>query len=268
MWDENREYTVAVDGTNGSSVPFTRGRDWAHGLFKYECPRGYYMSGFSKRNPYGGFTGALCAKANQTIGQTSEQCNTVWMYGTTTRLSQQAGDWAPGRNKAQCADNQYLAGVARSNSGSAPRIALCCSGAAEQRPMALKGRWLSSRCMAIVGGVMQNGSKIEIRNCTGADNQLWFYNRVSGQIRSKKNTSFCLDNGGQYNSNGGEMQIAQCHTGEHPSQSFDWEEHKIKNRANKTYAVGAAGNGNDGTRVNIWRDVNADTQRWAEDYDF
>lgn len=263
LWDANRNYTVAVDSSNGSSVPFARGRDWANGFFKYECPVGYYASGFSKRNSSGGFTGLVCAKANQPLG---DQCSTVWMFGSTTRMSQQGGDWAPGRDKAQCADDQYLAGVARRNSGSSPTVGLCCG--VQEKPMALKGRWLTNRCMDIVGGVMANGTKIEIRDCTGADNQQWFYNRVTGQFRSKKDPNYCLDNTGAYNSNGAEVHMWQCIAGGHPNQAFDFDEHLIRNRANRGYAVGASGSGNNGTRVNIWRTVPANTQRWAEDYNF
>lgn len=98
---------------------FLRYPDWAGGFTKYECDLDHYVAGVSKR--FWGTGGVLCARASAPLGN---QCETLWFDRGDARLSQAADDWAPSSYKGQCADDQYLAGIAQRR-GNASAL-LCC----------------------------------------------------------------------------------------------------------------------------------------------
>lgn len=103
-----------------------RGYDWAGGYTKYECPKGYFAAGVSKR--WWGTAGMLCAKANRPLGNT---CRTIWFDRYDIRASTKGGDWATGAIKGQASDYEYIAGIAQYN-GNAAAILVC--GGAENLP--------------------------------------------------------------------------------------------------------------------------------------
>lgn len=93
--------------------------DWAGGFTKYECPANYFAAGFSKH--WWGTSGILCTQANRAL---SGSCRTAWFDRGDNRASSRGGDWASGSYKGQCADGEYVAGMAQRN-GSASAL-LCC----------------------------------------------------------------------------------------------------------------------------------------------
>ncbi|MFB5649628.1 glycoside hydrolase family 5 protein [Leptospira wolffii] len=117
LWNSNRAYNVQAVNETGTRYHGTG--DWAGGFTKYECPQNYYVSGFSKR--WWGTSGILCSSANRSLGNS---CRTAWFDRGDSRSSAKGGDFASGSYKGQCADNEYLAGVAQRN-GSASAL-LCC----------------------------------------------------------------------------------------------------------------------------------------------
>lgn len=96
-----------------------RGYDWAGGFTKYECPKGYFVSGAGKS--WWGTSHILCAKANRPLGNT---CRTVWFDRWDIRHSSKGGDFAPGANKGQGSDDEYVAGIAQRD-GNASAILVC-----------------------------------------------------------------------------------------------------------------------------------------------
>jgi hypothetical protein len=121
LWDAGRAYTVV----HGESYVST---DWAPGYTKDQCPAGYFVSGFSRN---GKAYGVLCAKSSAQLGTATR---TVWFNNGDNRASAEGGDFAYGYSKGQCADDEYIAGVAFSQ----PWFALW-----ESRPYALLCQKLS-----------------------------------------------------------------------------------------------------------------------------
>ena len=108
---------VAVD--EQEQRPHT-GQDWAKDFTKYECPLGTYVKGFSKHS--WGLSGVLCAPSLKPLGQ---ECYTLWFDRGDQRRSQKGGDWAKASYKGQCADLEYVAGLAQRDGRAA--ALLCCS---------------------------------------------------------------------------------------------------------------------------------------------
>ncbi|MFJ6378514.1 glycoside hydrolase family 5 protein [Kitasatospora sp. NPDC092039] len=87
----------------------TRG-DWASGYDKLQCPDHSFAVGYSVRG--NGMAALLCAPAAAPLPLTGR---TLWFDRGDNRPAaggSVASDWAPGRYKGQCADGEYLAGVA------------------------------------------------------------------------------------------------------------------------------------------------------------
>ncbi|WP_438317992.1 glycoside hydrolase family 5 protein [Streptomyces sp. HUAS TT3] len=84
--------------------------DWASGYNKLECPKDSYAVGYSvNRNA---MSALLCAPAAAPLPGTGR---VVWFDQGDNRPAtggSAASDWAPGYHKGQCADGEYLAGVA------------------------------------------------------------------------------------------------------------------------------------------------------------
>ncbi|MDH6115073.1 endoglucanase [Kitasatospora sp. MAP12-15] len=100
--------------------------DWASGYNKLQCPDDYFAVGYSVRG--NAMSTLLCAPASTALPTGGRD---VWFDHGDNRPSSggsSASDWAPGYYKGQCADNEYLAGVAytwRWNDGGVPDALLC-----------------------------------------------------------------------------------------------------------------------------------------------
>ncbi|MFF2148441.1 hypothetical protein [Kitasatospora sp. NPDC058190] len=102
LWDSGHAFTVVHDETNVTT-------DWARGYTKAQCPAGFAVTGYSRN---GRTIGALCAKAGAPLGTASR---TVWFNNGDTRpAAAGGGDFAYGFYKGQCADDEFIAGVAYS----------------------------------------------------------------------------------------------------------------------------------------------------------
>ncbi|MFD5560951.1 glycoside hydrolase family 5 protein [Kitasatospora griseola] len=100
--------------------------DWASGYNKLQCPDNAFAVGYSvNRNA---MSALLCAPSAAALPLTGRN---VWFDGGDNRPAtggSTASDWAPGYYKGQCADNEYLAGVAYTwkwNHGGVPDALLC-----------------------------------------------------------------------------------------------------------------------------------------------
>ncbi|MGA5822822.1 hypothetical protein ACPC54_33795 [Kitasatospora sp. NPDC094028] len=101
-WDAGHAYLVDHGGTYVTT-------DWAPGYAKAQCPAGSYVSGYSRN---GRTIGVLCAKSAAPLGTSSR---TVWFdKGDNRPAVAGGGDFAYGFAKGQCADDEYVAGVAYS----------------------------------------------------------------------------------------------------------------------------------------------------------
>ncbi|MGW6914327.1 cellulase family glycosylhydrolase [Kitasatospora sp. NPDC054939] len=86
------------------------GGDWASGYNKLQCPDGSFAVGHSVRSD--AMASLLCAPA---AGPLPTGGRVAWFdHGDNRPTSggSLAGDWSPGHCKGQCADGEYLAGVA------------------------------------------------------------------------------------------------------------------------------------------------------------
>ncbi|MFF8375866.1 glycoside hydrolase family 5 protein [Streptomyces sp. NPDC015661] len=84
--------------------------DWASGYNKLECPRNTFAVGYSVNG--NAMSALLCAPAAASLPTSNR---VLWFDHGDNRPAtggSNASDWAPGYYKGQCADNEYLAGVA------------------------------------------------------------------------------------------------------------------------------------------------------------
>ncbi|AUG82049.1 hypothetical protein CFP65_7470 [Kitasatospora sp. MMS16-BH015] len=100
LWAADHATEVDHGGTYVST-------DWASGYNKAQCPAGYAVTGYSRN---GTTMGVLCAKSAAPLGTASR---TVWFDSADNRpAAAGGGDFAFGSYKGQCADDEYVAGVA------------------------------------------------------------------------------------------------------------------------------------------------------------
>jgi hypothetical protein len=100
-WAASHAFTVV----HGETYVTT---DWAYGYTKAQCPANYFVDGYSRN---GTTMGVLCAKSATPLGTATR---TVWFNSGDNRASTEGGDFAYGYAKGQCADDEYVAGVAYS----------------------------------------------------------------------------------------------------------------------------------------------------------
>ncbi|MFD7450123.1 glycoside hydrolase family 5 protein [Kitasatospora sp. NPDC059827] len=89
---------------------YVTGGDWASGYDKLQCPDNTFAVGYGVHN--NAMSALLCAPAATALPSTGR---TVWFDRGDNRPANGgslAGDWAPGFYKGQCADGEYVAGVA------------------------------------------------------------------------------------------------------------------------------------------------------------
>ncbi|SEN66898.1 glycoside hydrolase family 5 protein [Nonomuraea pusilla] len=85
--------------------------DWATGFTKYQCPTGQFMIGYSLRGDK--VSAILCAPGRSPLAGAGR---TLWDdRGDSRPASGEGGDYASGYYKAQCASDEYAAGIAFSN---------------------------------------------------------------------------------------------------------------------------------------------------------
>ncbi|MFJ5229766.1 glycoside hydrolase family 5 protein [Kitasatospora sp. NPDC088391] len=89
---------------------YVTGGDWASGYNKLQCPDGSFAVGYGVRN--NAMAALLCAPAAGPLPSTGR---VLWFDHGDNRPAaggSAGSDWAPGSYKGQCADGEYLAGVA------------------------------------------------------------------------------------------------------------------------------------------------------------
>ncbi|MEU6933584.1 cellulase family glycosylhydrolase [Streptomyces sp. NPDC046374] len=105
---------------------YVTGGDWAAGYNKLQCPDRTFAVGYSVKS--NAMSALLCAPATATLPTNGR---VLWFDHGDNRPAtggSNASDWAPGYYKGQCADGEYLAGVAftwKWNHGGVPDALLC-----------------------------------------------------------------------------------------------------------------------------------------------
>ena len=100
--------------------------DWAGGYSKLQCPDNTFAVGYSVHN--NAMAALLCAPSSSALPTTGRD---VWFDHGDNRPSSggsTGSDWAPGSYKGQCADSEYVAGVAytwQRAEGGVPDALLC-----------------------------------------------------------------------------------------------------------------------------------------------
>ncbi|MFJ7911262.1 hypothetical protein [Kitasatospora sp. NPDC096204] len=102
LWDAGRGYVVDHGGTYVTT-------DWAPGYAKAQCPAGSFVSGYGRN---GRTMSVLCAKSASPLGTSAR---TLWFdKGDNRPAVASGGDFAYGFAKGQCANDEFVAGVAYS----------------------------------------------------------------------------------------------------------------------------------------------------------
>ncbi|GAA3507341.1 glycoside hydrolase family 5 protein [Streptomyces showdoensis] len=105
---------------------YVTGGDWASGYNKLQCPDRTFAVGYSVRS--NAMSALLCAPATAALPVNGR---VLWFDHGDNRPAtggSTGSDWAPGYYKGQCADGEYLAGVAftwKWNHGGVPDALLC-----------------------------------------------------------------------------------------------------------------------------------------------
>ncbi|WP_435821445.1 glycoside hydrolase family 5 protein [Kitasatospora aureofaciens] len=100
----------AGDWVTVTDQRYVTGGDWASGYDKLQCPDNTFAVGYSVHN--NAMSALLCAPAATALPAGGR---TVWFDHGDNRPAaggSVASDWAPGTYKGQCADDEYVAGVA------------------------------------------------------------------------------------------------------------------------------------------------------------
>ncbi|MGW1430255.1 glycoside hydrolase family 5 protein [Streptomyces sp. NPDC002431] len=124
--DAGRPVKGAGSWTVVTDERYVTGGDWASGYSKLQCPAHALAVGYSvNRNA---MAALLCAPAAASLPADGRA---VWFDSGDNRPAtggSTGSDWAPGHYKGQCADTEYLAGVAHTwkwNHGGVPDALLC-----------------------------------------------------------------------------------------------------------------------------------------------
>ncbi len=105
--------------------------DWDPGYFKLECGANEYVAGVAENAlPCSGtnaFHAILCASASGLPGTgLGTACRNRYLVGRDDRPLSQTDDWDEGAFKAECATDEYVAGVSLHTATGAPHAILCC----------------------------------------------------------------------------------------------------------------------------------------------
>ncbi|SEK54320.1 glycoside hydrolase family 5 protein [Streptacidiphilus jiangxiensis] len=124
--DANQPSKSAAGWTTVTDERYVTEGDWASGYSKLQCPDNTFAVGYSVHS--NAMAALLCAPSATPLPTTGHD---VWFDHGDNRPSSggsTASDWAPGYYKGQCADNEYVAGVAYTwnwNDGGVPDALLC-----------------------------------------------------------------------------------------------------------------------------------------------
>ncbi|MEV7774378.1 cellulase family glycosylhydrolase [Kitasatospora sp. NPDC086791] len=108
--DAGEPATGTGDWVTVTDERYVTGGDWAPGYTKLQCPDRTFAVGYSVHGD--AMSALLCAPAAGPLPTTGRN---VWFDHGDNRPAtggSAASDWAPGHYKGQCADDEYLAGVA------------------------------------------------------------------------------------------------------------------------------------------------------------
>lgn len=136
----------------------------------------------------------------------------------------------------------------------------------ELRPLSVIYKWVDWRdkrkgkCMTVVNANAANGAKIELRSCNASDAQTWMYNPDKGTMHSALAGDYCLDVPAGNTSNGTQLQIWQCQTG-NVNQQFNKDGNRFSPRLNLNQAIDASGT-NSGDPIVLWEANGGDNQKW------
>jgi hypothetical protein len=105
--------------------------DWDSGYFKLECGANEYVAGVSENAQAcagnNAFHAVVCAAASGLPdGGLGTACHDRFLVAGDDRPSGYTDDWDPGAFKAECAVDEFVAGVSVSPDTGAPHAILCC----------------------------------------------------------------------------------------------------------------------------------------------
>jgi hypothetical protein len=121
----------------------------------------------------------------------------------------------------------------------------------------------AGKCLDVAGAYTTNGTNVQLYKCNDSDAQRWFYNGITGELKSKLNWSKCLDIDNGIISEGTNLRLWDCNVSD--AQKFDFVGNTIRSRIDNNLTVDAYGS-DDSTNVGLWF-VNGDAnQSWKRRY--
>jgi hypothetical protein len=133
---------------------------------------------------------------------------------------------------------------------------------AVQGPVSAPTRMLmslaSGRCIDVTGGEPDDGTPLQIRDCTGGARQLWTFER-DGTVRSM---GLCMDAAWGSSGDGTVIQLVRCHGG--PAQHFAlYGDGELVNLGSGKCVDVVDMETANGTRLQLWECAGTSNQRWS-----
>jgi Ricin-type beta-trefoil lectin domain len=116
----------------------------------------------------------------------------------------------------------------------------------------------SGRCIDVTGGEPDDGTPLQIRDCTGGARQLWTFER-DGTVRSM---GLCMDAAWGSSDDGTVIQLVRCHGG--PAQHFAlYGDGELVNLGSGKCVDVVDMETANGTRLQLWECAGTSNQRWS-----
>lgn len=118
-------------------------------------------------------------------------------------------------------------------------------------------RGLDGKCLDAAGESSENGTHLILWECTGHENQNWYFNE-KGELRGINNK--CVDAEGNSSKNGTQLVLWDCNGGSNQQWNFS-SDGQIQGMGNKCFDM--TGNVSDnGTKITLWKCHGKGNQHW------
>ncbi|TFK37402.1 G-X-X-X-Q-X-W domain-containing protein [Crucibulum laeve] len=104
-------------------------------------------------------------------------------------------------------------------------ITFCPSGAFPIKPVEIHPRYIEDKCLDVRGGILANGTPVQLYDCNGTPAQKWILKRGSTAVQLA-GTSFCLDAGSSPKSGVG-LKIWKCYNNTPAQKWFYTDDNRL-----------------------------------------
>lgn len=121
----------------------------------------------------------------------------------------------------------------------------------------------AGKCMDVDDSNTSNGTNVQLYRCNDTDAQKWYYDKITGEMKSKLNWSKCLDIDDGILSEGTNLQLWDCNGSD--AQKFDIIINTVRSRAANNLTVDAYGF-DDRANIGLWTVNGNPNQSWIRRY--